>query len=216
MASIDLPSSNALFLHIPKTAGWSVTTALKDGMPDAVPYPVRDMRRPIGAASWITSQLGGGVIADRWTFCFLRNPWDWTVSGWIHVTRNAPAYGTSPPDFERFLRGDWTAGLCGRPQAAKFRSARSYVAYHCRITQTRHIALGLARRPAPIAFYARFEKLAEDWARICERLERDLPLPHRNRSERTPYADYYTDETRRIVAQRNADLIERFGYRFEA
>jgi hypothetical protein len=65
-----------------------------------------------------------------------------------------------------------------------------------------------------MAFYARFENLAEDWQRICDRLGRDMPLDHLNRSERRAYTDYFTDETREIVARRNAGFIARFGYSF--
>ena len=63
---------------------------------------------------------------------------------------------------------------------------------------------------------ARFERLDEDWARICERLGRDIPLPELNVSAKSHYTEYYDDRLREIVARRNAPLIDRFGYRFGA
>lgn len=181
-----------------------------------MPHPVRGWgRMPVGGAErYVSGRLGRDAIARRWSFCFVRDPWDWTVSGWLYVTRNRPAYGDHPPEFGAFVRGDWRRGIVHNPHPLKFRSARASVLYHTRVTQDAHLSVGLPPRPAPIAFYARFERLGEDWARICERLGQEIALPHANRSERTPYADYYDDETRRIVASRNADLIERFGYRF--
>lgn len=59
---------------------------------------------------------------------------------------------------------------------------------------------------------------------MFERLEDDLQtafcksfdLPHVNRSERLHYSRYYDDETKSLIAERNAVLIEGFGYHFEA
>ncbi|EKE43967.1 hypothetical protein OCGS_1948 [Oceaniovalibus guishaninsula JLT2003] len=214
MASIDLPRQNALFLHVPKTAGFSITSALTEQVQDATAFPVRNERGRRGAAAYIASRLGPDILARRWSFCFLRNPWDWTVSGWLYVTRNRPAYGDTPPAFADFLRGAWKDGLKDNPHKRKFKSARGYVAYHTQITQGRHLAIGLRGRPAPLAFHARFERLQDDWARICDRLGQDIALPHKNRSDRTDYTAYYDDETRALVARRNAGLIDRFGYRF--
>lgn len=213
---MDLPGPGAAFVHVPKTAGYSVTTALWEAFPEAVRYPVRGWRMPSdgGAALSLRRQAGAGILGRRWSFCFVRDPWDWTVSGWTHVTRNTRAYGDDPPDFRAFVAGDWRSGLVHNPHALKFAGPEAFVAYHTKVTQHEHLLLARPRRLAPIAFYARFERLAEDWARICERLGRDIALPHRHRSERTHYAEYYDDETRRIVAERNAPLIARFGYRF--
>ena len=214
MASVYIPSCNAVFLHVPKTAGYSVSTALAEAFAEAQSYPVRGMEKSEGAAYYTGRCLGHDVFARTWSFCFLRNPWDWTVSGWLHVTRNKRAYGDGPPDFERFLKDGWDKGLVRNPNKLKFKSPEMFVDYHTQITQSGHLTGPNGDDPVPIAFYARFERLAEDWARICERLGHDIELPHKNRSTRTHYTEYYTDELRDIVAERNAGLIARFGYRF--
>ncbi len=214
MASIDIPSANAVFVHVPKTAGYSITTALRTSLPDTADHPTRDMRRPHGAAEYLARRIGRRTFERRWSFCFLRDPWDWTVSGYIHVTRNQPAYGDAAPDFADFVRGGWRTGLAHNPHPRKYRDASVHVAYHTQITQSGHLSLGLRKRWAPIAFFAQFERLQADWERICDRLGTPIELPHQNRSDRDAYTDYYTDETREIVRRRNADLIERFDYRF--
>ena len=214
MATIDIAERNALFLHIPKTAGWSVTSALQTAFPDAGVYPSRGIRSPkVGAAAHMAHRLGPDRLARRWTFCMIRNPWDWTVSGWIHVVRNKPAYD-DPPTFRDFVLGAWRTGATRNPHPKKYVDGSVFVAYHTQVTQDGHLRVGWRRRLAPIAFDARFERLQDDWTRICERLGTDIHLPHRNRSDRDDYSSYYDDETREIVARRNAPLIERFGYRF--
>ena len=216
MSSVDIPSLNATFLHIPKTAGRSVSEALMAAAADATILPTRDMVVPTGAAQYLMSRTDPGLLARRWSFCFIRNPWDWTVSGWLHVTRNRPAYGDAPPDFADFVRNPWTRSLASNPHPQKYADARTFVAHHCRISQSEHLAADTIGTPAPMAFYGRFETLAEDWDRICNRLGLDMPLSHANRSDRADYTTYYTDALRNVVKARNRPLIERFGYRFGA
>lgn len=215
MASLHIAGENAFFLHVPKTAGMSVSTALAESFPKATRLPVRDMRRAHGAARHMLHRVGPEPLCRGFSFCFVRNPWDWTVSGWKHVTRNKLAYGDDPPDFEAFVTGHWRDGLQHNPYRRKFRSAELFVAYHTQVTQWQHLTFGRLRpRLAPLAFVARFERLEEDWARICERLRRDIPLPRINVSPRSHYTEHYDDKLRAIVAARNAELIGRFGYRF--
>lgn len=214
MSSAHLRSRGAMFVHVPKTAGYSVTVALRGSDLDVAFHPVRNLRRPTGSARWITSVAGRRFWAENFTFCFVRNPWDWTVSGWKHVTRNKPCYD-DPPEFGAFVRGEWRRGLGPNPSPEKYRSAAVCVAHHTQVTQWEHLQIGFPRRLAPFDRVCRFERLAEEWEEVCERLGVEMPLPHENRSERTHYSAYYDEETRRIVERRNAPLIERFGYRFD-
>ncbi|PZX14905.1 sulfotransferase family protein [Palleronia aestuarii] len=215
MATQYLPSCNALFLHVPKTAGFSISTALSEAFSDSEAHPVRGMTTLEGAAQQIGHRLGPDIFARTWSFCFVRNPWDWAVSGWLHVTRNKRVYGDTPPDFDQFLREGWDRGILRNPNPMKFETPVMFVAYHTQVTQEEHLAAGDGG-PVPLAFHARFEQLQEDWTRICERLGREIALPHQNRSERRHYSEYYSDELRDIVARRNAGLIARFGYTFDA
>jgi hypothetical protein len=65
-----------------------------------------------------------------------------------------------------------------------------------------------------VDFIGRYENLAADYAVVKERLSLSADLPHTNRSSHGSYRDYYTDETRAIVADRYARDIAHFGYRF--
>jgi hypothetical protein len=62
----------------------------------------------------------------------------------------------------------------------------------------------------------RFETLIEDTAAIFDKAGmRVPPLPHKNRSAHLPYATYYSDAAREMVAEAFAKDVEAFGYRFE-
>ncbi len=216
MTSVLVTEANAVFLHVPKTAGASISHGILEAFPGAQNLPTRGLRRPTGAAQHVADRLSDpGVYARTFSFCFVRNPWDWTVSGWKHVTGARDAYDGNGPDFAEFVAGDWRRGLATNPHKLKFASAELHVAFHTKITQWQHLLVGRLRpRLAPIAFYARFEQLETDWARICERLGREIVLPQVNVSKKSHYSEHYDDRLRAIVAERNAPLIERFGYRF--
>ena len=64
-------------------------------------------------------------------------------------------------------------------------------------------------------YVGKLETLDEDWKFICERIGiPHVELPRKNVSVKRPYTDYYTPETRDLVARHWAQEIELFGYTF--
>jgi len=157
-------------------------------------------------AQQLERQLGLPLAEFR-TVAVVRNPWDWTVSGYLHVTQNLPAFEVVP-SFGDFVRGVWERPTI-RQYPSKFSNPISYVEYHTQITQWEHLTI----KGDPIALNAvcRFESLERD---VMDVFGTDIELPHANKSERKPYASYYDEETKQLVARRNAHLIEEYGYRF--
>ncbi len=206
MVSVWLQDRDVVFLHVPKTAGGSISRALLEE-PDAVNIGVRDMSVAVPCVEQLQAQLDVPLSSLRTVTC-VRNPWDWTVSGWLHVTRNRPAYD-DPPSFRDFVMGAWH-GATTLQYPHKFTTPEAYVSYHTQITQWDH--LGGAGSPIDIDAVCRFENLEVDFRDV---FDTDKTLGHTNRSERAPYVTYYNEDTRQVVAERNEPLIERFGYRFD-
>ena len=205
MVSVLLKERNLLFLHVPKTGGGSISRVLRNE-PDAVLYPVRAMVEAVPCILQLEKQLSK-PLCEYQTVAFVRNPWDWSVSGYMHVTQNMPAY-QSPPSFRDFIFGDWTGATILRyPQ--KFKTPKAYVAYHTQITPLEHLTASSGS--VNIDRLCRFENLASD---TSDAFEISVQLPHANKSERRHYSEYFDNETQSIVAERHADLIDRFGYRF--
>ena len=213
MATVHLTEQRALFLHLPKTAGFSISSAL-EAVPGARPHPVRGMDVIEGAAAWAASKLGREVFEDLFSFAVVRNPWDWTVSGWRHVSSRKDAYGGHGPDCAAFVRGGWRDGLVRCPNPLKFASPEIFLRYHCIVTQWEHLCLS-PDAPAPLSHVARFEALPDEVETLRRRLGIRLDMPHKNRSDRRDYRSYYTDELAEIVARKNERLISAFGYRFD-
>jgi len=206
MVSVLLERRNLLFMHVPRTGGGSISRAF-GGEQDARAIPVRAMAFAEPCIVQLTKQLPKPIKSYR-TVAFVRNPWDWTVSEYCHVTKNLPAY-KRPPSFRQFVTGSWR-GADIRQYSAKFASPEVYVAYHTQITPWEHIyPMEPHIEPDTVC---RFESLARD---AYEKLGLQTNLPHANRSSRSHYSDYYDAETKAQVAKRHAPLIERFGYSFE-
>lgn len=205
MVSVLLKEKNLLFLHVPKTAGGSISRLLRLKA-DAVLYPVSDMTIAEPCVVQLAKQLDRPLKTFR-SIAFVRNPWDWAVSGYIHVTKNRPAF-VNPPSFREFVRGEWeNPSILQYPH--KFNTPAAYVAYHTEITQWAH--LFSSETELSLDAICRFERLEEEVKRV---FGQDAVLPHANRSDRDHYSKYYDDETRALVASRNVNLIERFGYEF--
>ena len=71
-----------------------------------------------------------------------------------------------------------------------------------------------------VDFVIRYEHLAEDLQQVCNRVGLpELELPHLKSGMRQRghhYSEYYDDTTRALVAERHANDIRLFGYRFES
>jgi hypothetical protein len=68
-----------------------------------------------------------------------------------------------------------------------------------------------------VDFIGKFENLEADWARVAMRLGiagTTLPRLNVNPERVRDYTSYYSERTRRVVADRFAVDIEYFGYRF--
>lgn len=204
MVSILLTNRNLLFLHVPRTAGGSLSRALREEL-DASVYGVENMEHAEPCIEQLQRRLPKR-LSDYTTFAVVRNPWDWTVSGYIHLTANAPAFD-DPPSFADFVKGVGQRAT-RNPYPRKFTSATACVAYHAEIGQWEHISThGILN----IDHLCRFESLENDLLKV---LGKPIDLPHVHKSDRTHYASYYDEETKLIVARRNVLLIEYFGYHF--
>lgn len=179
------------FVHINKTGGTSVEKALglrfnHQTVQEKIDY--------MGAAKW----------ADKFTFAFVRNPWDRAVSHYHYrVKTNKSGLADKHLDFkawvvEAFLNRN--TDYC-TPEKMFMPQRRWLVNRHGEIA---------------VSFVGRFERLNEDFEKICLEIGRpEITLPHLKASSRRDYREYYDSETIDIVAETFAEDIEAFGYRFQ-
>lgn len=194
-----------IFVHVQKTGGNSVRTALGCDMFDARKhFRASELREYYGRATWDSC----------FKFSFVRNPWDRLVSWWSMIDNSRDYVDPAQPpniffgyvlerakSFEEFLLRCDDEIVDSDGSKNIFRNQIDYL-----VDDDGTII---------VDFIGRFERLQEGFDEISSRLGRaPVALPRTNASEHAAYSEYYTPATAAIVARRYARDIEQFGYRF--
>ncbi|WP_172402065.1 sulfotransferase family 2 domain-containing protein [Ensifer aridi] len=187
-------SKKFVFIHVPKTGGTSVQTAL---------LSVPDSRIPGQTKHWTANDL---LRSRRWWhrpldgyvfFAFVRNPWDRFLS--LHrYLRTKPKYQSRvPAQFASFVallanREPWLMGLHSIHSQSDF-----VVGTECKI--------------------GRYESLGEDFAAISASFGLKLDLPRLNVSatSKVDYRQFYSDVDAEVIGSEYEADLKRFGYAFD-
>ena len=150
----------------------------------------------------IRQYCGEDVWRNYFKFTFERNPWDRQVSWYHYKTKSRhealkPSFSAFNGDAKRAYVENWD--LYTTPSEAGGEG--------CEIVAD---------------FVGRYETLDADFESVLERLDLngqvELPRVNVNRKRRQgqdiAYREYYTDETRDLIAQLYAPEIAHFGYEF--
>jgi len=213
---------NFLFIHIAKTGGTSIRSALQR-------YRWRDPHSWVQALCNRLSSLYGhrlGVKIPRhakaicakellpnelferlFKFAFVRNPWDLQVSSWHHIQRERPhIIPGNVRDFHDFIR--WKLDK-DRPY--------HYIVDTSMELQTDYL-LDLHGRPI-VDFVGRYEHLREHFNEACRRIGiKTPPLPHKRRAKDRDkdYRPYYNEKTAMLIEEHFKRDVELLGYGFDS
>jgi chondroitin 4-sulfotransferase 11 len=178
-----------VFIHINKTGGCSVGEAL------GITHEHRtalEKRAELGEATWL----------KKFTFAFVRNPWDKVVSQYHYRIRaNLTNLGADPIEFN-----EWVKLAYGNNESQYYDRPKLFMPQLDWITDQNGMVI--------VNFVGRFEHIERDFDLVCASLKVKAELPHLNRSNRGPYRDYYNNESREIVGTWFKKDIEYFGYAF--
>lgn len=198
-----------IFVHIPKTAGRSICSAL-----DA------NYRREHKTISDYCREIGESIVRSRFKFACVRDPWSRSVSWWAFFGNMG---------LERVPFDDWLKNVGNRPYGKPSHRFPLDQMSFCRSPSGEVI----------MDTFIRFEHLDTDWTPVAKRLGVSEKLPtigkmdrqqriqmreamlrskHPELAPRLPtenYRDMYTSqELIDIVARLDAETIQRFGYAF--
>jgi hypothetical protein len=156
--------------------------------------PARILRQLVPEATW----------SSYFKFAFVRNPWDLVVSSYSFLKEmfhQHPATADGDPDI---------SFIVSSVDFANYVRARTYFA------SEKGVLPFLCDREGRLLvdFVGRVERIEEDFKTICERIGIEAELPRLNAFPRPHYREFYTPETRDLVAREFARDIEMFGYEF--
>lgn len=187
----------ALFIHVPKSAGRSVVRGLFD---------VKSVEH--APAHWY-QQLDPDRFDRYFKFTFVRNPWDRAVSAYTYLLQG----GSAASDEDRL----WSAFVKQFESFDEFachwltpENAMRNALFTPQVVYLEDIFGELA-----MDFVGRFETLEDDFRTVANRLGVDGQLPHLNKSRSTPFQAFYTDRSRQRVAEVYAADIAAFDYHFD-
>lgn len=184
-----------LFVHIPRCAGKSIVTALKDK------YGTRKM-------AWEHARIKDARfnIKGYTKFCVVRNPWERMVSMWSFLCQFKPVYENRHNKRRKWdeLRGnsfEWWLIHQGK---------RSHNLITSDIPQ---MSWMVKNGRFVMDHVIRFENLAEDFSDITGLPTDVLPVTHKTKHK--TYQEYYTKDSREYVERVFASDIKKWGYTFE-
>ena len=199
-----------IFIHVAKTGGSSVSHAL---MPYCKPRIFNVLHnyfhlininifKPFPydghiSAGKLADEIGHNIFQEYFSFSMVRNPWDWQLSMYFFMLSRSkhPTHETIKKlgSFENYIR--WRSGVGMHSQKALLSDNNGKLL---------------------VDYVGRFEELEKHFKIVCDKIGVEAELPHKKfLRKKKPYQHYYTDETRRLVAEFSTEDIECFGYRFE-
>ena len=216
---VEINGHPVMFIHIPKTAGTSITSALGyDTLPhdtgkftytktgQEIPIPKPKGLYPVHNTLKETAEyVFPGRFRSAFKFGIIRNPWDYAVSLYNYFIKiNKCRMADLPVDFNTWV--EWVYG----PQK------HAYYYYIPKFFESYHHWLSLDGETIGVDFVGKLENIDKDWAYICKQLGTEIPLPERNRSKKkVTRHDMFNERSRELIADVYAKDIAYWGYSFD-
>lgn len=217
-------AGKVLFVHIPKTAGSSISNAL---------FGRKDFHRTADQYREILSLEGSILLDDLYSFSFVRNPWDRMVSYYM-MCRDYKDRSVPIGRIHKFVDSEFGEysfpSFLAYVQLAHFRSIPEDLDNAARLDLEKSdtVIASLSQEVFPqtywlsldgsivMDFIGKWENLEDDFNELCLRIGRKSPctLGHNMPciNGRGSYSEYYDSYNRDLVGALFKSDIEEFGY----
>ena len=205
-----------IFVHPYKVGGSSVSEALLNNVDCVRVTPahlkVRDIYKPNDI--YLRQQLQDVDLTKMFIFSFVRNPWDRLVSWHTHLREVWPKKSREPgPAYRPALEynfNDFIIKFVG----GRFRFGKVGNGYDV----NQYNFLTMPGKILRADFIGRTENLQEDFNKVCDQLgivQIELERINVTENRRCDYREYYTEETKDVVANVYEKDITYFNYSFD-
>lgn len=187
-----------LFVHIGKTGGRSLSTALEEA--DPLAKNIRELNH--GTFLEIRSHIGKEKWNSFFKFSFVRNPYDRTVSLYEFLKQyksgQAPCYSAYKNySFDMFLEHIEHETF---PERMHFEPQHKFIAESGKIQ---------------VDFVGRYENINKDCERVFDLLKLEKrPLPHIYKTDRKHYRSYYSKHAKAQIEKIFGEDLKLFQYEF--
>lgn len=201
-----------IFVHIPRCGGSSIEDIIwpnesdrtEDNLWMGFVSEYRNKHQTGGLqhllARQIRKEVGAGIFDEHFKFSIVRNPWDKAVSQYLFMKRRE--------DLREYI---------GMRKRDKFKKYLSLIQKkeHAQ-WKPQHLFLENGEGNVLVDFIGKFENYVNCARSILLKLQIDgiYEIPHKNKSRRTHYRDYYDSESKEMVREIYKQDIARFGYEF--
>lgn len=198
---------NFIFVHIPKTGGTSVGSALRNGNK---PEKIEGYH-----AHMPVSHLIEHVIPDfdsYFSFAFVRNPYERLYSGYSSVMQKHPeTFDNENPSFKEWLLDEKWHQKTTTPVQRELDVLKSFPP-----AQKKNYGFWIDHEGfTRVQFIGKMENIVEDFEIIRKRIGGPIPrLKHLNRSRHGHYRDAYDNEMIDFMEEHHKKDLIRFGYEF--
>lgn len=184
-----------IFLHIPKTGGMSVSKSLFGAISlgHITPFGYKTI-------------YGSKIFNDYFKFTFVRNPWDRIVSVYHYLKE-----GGFAPEEKKWIEilkpyDTFNKFICEWFIKGEFNDKVHFLPQYIFLFDSDRLM---------VDFIGRYEFLEQDFMYVCDKIGTSSLLLKINTSKRIPdYRQYYTEESKKIVAEYYSKDISLFKYSF--
>jgi len=146
-------------------------------------------------ASQLIQQTSMEEFNSKFSFAFVRNPWDWELSHYKYILR-MPRHASHEEVKRLGTFSEYVRWRCDQ----RFQLQRSFLIHDGKQV---------------VDFVGRFETLTADFQTIAGQLGISPKLKQLNRTRRTVYQEHYDAKTVDLIAETFREDIEHFGYQFQ-
>ena len=204
-----------IFIHINKCGGTSITRALfpyldksdliLGGLPKfekkSREYKQKHRIYKHSTSSQIRQFIGDDIWSSYYKFAFVRNPWSKILSNYLWFHKQST--------FSKILKVKGNNILKMKDFSEYVKSKYLDEAKSC------SDFIYDDNKQLLVDFYGKQESLERDFAYVCGKLGLPLiTLNQENQTNHNKYQNYYDEETQKIIANRYAQDINNFGYKF--